>query len=76
MAYERVAGPLGDRRIDMAAALICAVLANVNKDSKSKAFEVDDFMPEWSAESTEPDTPDQIWSEVERAHAAFTRRGR
>lgn len=73
MAYERVSGPLGGRRIDLATALICAVLANVNKDSKSKAFEVDDFMPDWAAEQVESSTPDQIWSEVERAHAALTK---
>jgi hypothetical protein len=72
MAYERVAGPLGGRRIDYAAALISAVLANVNSSGKGKAFEVSDFLIEWSAEASEPMGPDDIWAEIERAHRAFT----
>ncbi|MGH3780698.1 MAG: phage tail assembly protein T [Pseudonocardiaceae bacterium] len=72
MAYEQVAGPLGSKRIDYAAALISAVLANVNSSAKSKAFSIDDFMVDWLVTTSEDAGPEGIWTEVERAHKAFT----
>ena len=40
------------RRLDARSALICAMLANINRDPKkrSKAFTVEDFMPKYEKE--------------------------
>jgi hypothetical protein len=64
MAYERVAGPLGSARVDVAAALVSAVIANVNREANGKAFEIKDFMPEWQAESNQSMSPDEVWQSI------------
>lgn len=74
MAYERVAGPLGGKRIDIGAALVSAVLANVNRAKGAPVFQLEDFLPEWGIQPAAPMSPDQIWSAVEQAHKAFTMR--
>ena len=40
------------KKLDARAALICAMLANINRDPKkrSKAFTVEDFMPKYEKE--------------------------
>src|SRR5262245_55035770 len=72
MAYERVAGPLGAHRIDVAGALVAAVVANVNRPSRSKSYDVEDFLPKWEYVAPEEMSPDQVWEAVRQAHAAFS----
>lgn len=48
-AFERLEGELGPARDDWRAAMIAAVIANVNKDKGRKAFEPGDFIPDWAA---------------------------
>jgi len=58
--------PLGDRRMDALFAMLCAVLANINRDPKrrSKAFEPKDFMPQWGGPPapTRKQTPKEQWA--------------
>lgn len=71
MAYERVAGPLGGRRIDVAAAVMSAVVANSNRDPKSRAVPVEDFLVNWDGPVRDTMSPEGIWAQVKQAHSAF-----
>lgn len=73
MAYERVAGPLGGQRIDVAAALISATIANVNREPRTQAYPVTDFLVDWDGPA-EPASmsPDELWAQIRQAHAAIT----
>lgn len=64
MAYERLTGPLGDRRGDLQAAIVAAVVANANR-SKGRALTPNDFVPVWDKR---PKTPEELWK---AAMAAF-----
>lgn len=44
--YEQIE-PFGDRRADLLAGIISAVIANVNRSKNTKAYTVKDFMPNW-----------------------------
>jgi hypothetical protein len=46
-AYERVNGPLGARRGDYHAALICTTIANALKGKKGRSKQLSDFLFEW-----------------------------
>lgn len=46
-AYERVAGPLGQERLDHLFAMLQATIGNVNRSRKQKAYEPAAFMPKW-----------------------------
>lgn len=50
MAFEAVAGPVGQLRGDFNAGTIAAVIANANRDSKKQPtpFFATDFVPDWS----------------------------
>lgn len=51
MAYFRLE-PFGEARADWRAAMLAALIANVNRDPKrGKPFRIADFMPEFNAES-------------------------
>ena len=60
------------KRSDQQAALICCVLANVNRDKrkKSKPFTVDDFMPKVIGKK-EKQTPQQQFEIVKMLNVAF-----
>lgn len=47
MAYEQMAGPLGPVRQDVLFAQLCAVVANAQRDKKSKKAQPKDFLPKW-----------------------------
>jgi len=57
-AYATVE-PFGEERADRRAALICMVMANLQKGKKQPAFELDDFMLQFG-EADEPLTPEQM----------------
>ncbi len=56
-AYERVAGPVGDERLDHLFAMLQATIVNVNRGKNQKASESAQFLPNWGIAkpaSTEP----------------------
>lgn len=60
-------------REDYRAALICAVLANVHRGKKRKAYSPKDFMPSQKNKGPQrpPQSPQQMLSFVEMLNAAF-----
>lgn len=58
MAFERIQG-LPDWRADLRIAQLCAIIANVYRDSRKrkKPFTAQDFMPDFSEKQGQ--TPDQ-----------------
>ena len=71
MAYEQLAGPLGPARDDILIAQLCAVVANSQKDKKSKKAKTKDFLPEWDKGRGEPQTWKQQKSMAQMLNAAF-----
>lgn len=53
-AYERVAGPVGDERLDHLFAMLQATIGNVNRSKKQKAYEPEAFMPKWGVAKPAP----------------------
>jgi len=73
-AFERLHGPLlVHERIDVAAAMVCAVMANVM--GGGKRFEPRDFLPKWGAEpqSDEHCSPSRRTSSDRRRHSCTPR---
>lgn len=60
MAYERISGPLGGRRTDIAAAIGASATANANR-SRRKPYKVTDFLPTWDRPKQ---SPEDMWSRV------------
>lgn len=71
MAYERLAGPLGGRRLDHAASIIAATVANANK-GKGAPRRPEQFLPAWGRKARGPMGPDEMWA---AARAANTKLG-
>jgi hypothetical protein len=46
-AYERMTGPLGPARVDMAAGIVAATVANVNRGKGKRSYKPADFMPKF-----------------------------
>jgi hypothetical protein len=47
MAFERVEGPLGPRRLDYVAAQICCTLVSLYTPRGKKRPKIDDFLVQW-----------------------------
>lgn len=62
MVYDSIE-PIGARRLDVLAAMLMALLANVNRNPKKrrKPFKPDDFMPEWWREPREQSLDQMLW---------------
>lgn len=58
-AYEQMAGPLGPVRQDALVAQLCAVVANSNRDKKSRPAKTKDFLPKWEKRG-----PAQSWQQT------------
>lgn len=71
MAYEQLAGPLGPARTDILVAQLCAVVANSQKDKKSKKAKPKDFLPDWDKGRGEPQTWQQTKGMAQALNAAF-----
>lgn len=71
MAYEQMTGPLGPERMDILAAQLCAVVANANRDRKSRAAKPKDFLPNWDRGKGEPQTWQQTKGIAQALNAAF-----
>lgn len=67
-AYERVAGPVGDERLDYLFAMLQATIANVNRSKKQKAYEAAAFMPKWgmAKESSGPMSGEEMLDAVKK----------
>ena len=54
--------PFGEWRADYRAGLICALIANVNRDPKKtpKPFSAADFMQQWDKEPVKPRKPQSL----------------
>lgn len=59
MAYYSIE-PFGERREDMRAAQICAILANIHRGEDTPPFSVDDFMPDFQRQPTKQDTVSRL----------------
>lgn len=53
MAYERLTGSIGLDRLDYHAALISERISNMLKGPNGRAFEIEDFLLRWKAQTTE-----------------------
>ena len=56
IAYEEIAGTLGPERDDILNAILCATIANANRDRKTRKATPKDFLPTWDQA---PQTADQ-----------------
>lgn len=56
IAYEEIAGPLGPERDDILNAILCATIANANRDRKTRKATPKDYLPTWDQA---PQTADQ-----------------
>lgn len=70
-AYEQMTGPLGPERDDILFAQLCAVVANSQKDKKSKKAKPKDFLPQWERTRGERQTWQQHKSIAKALNAAF-----
>lgn len=53
-AYEALTGPIGYERTDINAAIIAQTVANAHRRKRSRAFKIQDFIPEFKPRRTEP----------------------
>jgi len=53
LAYQQI-DPSGEDRADLRAAIIACVIANANRDPKSKPFTPSDFMPDFAPKRQPP----------------------
>lgn len=68
MAYERIAGPLGGERLDVAAGIVASTVANANRDKKSKVAKITDFMPTWDRRQQ---SDEEMWAAIRESHKAM-----
>lgn len=66
VAYERVAGPLGQERDDILTALVALVIANFS--GSKKRHKLDEFLPKWDRR---PQSADEQLSMVKALHVMF-----
>lgn len=70
MAYEQVAGPLGGRRIDHAAALITSAVLNANRGKGQPRRSPEQLLPEWGRPRARRRMgPDEMWTAAQAANA-------
>ena len=57
-AFEKIYGPiLIHERVDIAGALVAAILANINSKRK---YEISDFLPKWTGATRKAQTADEV----------------
>jgi len=69
MAYERIHGPLGQRRDDIHTATVMAMIANTNRPKGKSAIAVEKFLPDWDHDR--PKTDEDFWAAIREANAAM-----
>ncbi len=72
MAYYSLE-PFGEERADLRAAQLACLIANANRDPQKKRepFTVDDFMPKFDGEPSQPKGR-QTWQEQKEIFRALT----
>jgi hypothetical protein len=79
-AYERVAGPLGDARLDALFAQLLSLTANVNRPKRQRPYRPEQFMPKWDPEAPPERRPEMSGEDILRAvkgmQRSMSRRGR
>lgn len=65
--------PVGDRRLDVLAAIQMALIANINRDRKKRKnpYSAADFMPQWDKPETAEGNGARMLSVVEILNTAF-----
>ena len=63
IAYEKMSGPLGQRRGDIQAATIAATIANGNRGKKGRKFKLSDFLIPYGQQS-ERKSPMQLLAAI------------
>ncbi|MGH3933637.1 MAG: phage tail assembly protein T [Pseudonocardiaceae bacterium] len=71
MVYEKLTGPLGGRRLDIAAAIGAAAAVNANR-SRRRPYSVEDFIPVWSKPPRQAMSPEEMWAAVQRIQAGMS----
>lgn len=78
-AYERVAGPIGQERLDELFAMLMTIIANVNRSKKQRAYETRQFRPKWDPEAPPERRPEmsghQILDQVRKLNRRMGGRG-
>lgn len=64
--------PFGDRRMDLLIGLLCSVLANINRDPKTKPqpYKPEDFIIKWDGPTEVRQTEKQIFAFMKFIQAA------
>lgn len=68
-AFERIHGPLGQRRDDIHTAMIMAMIANVNRGKGKPAVKVEAFLPDWDHDR--PKTDEDMWAAIRQVNDAM-----
>jgi len=68
-AFERIHGPLGQRRDDIHTAMIMAMIANTNRPKGKAAIPVEKFLPDWDTDK--PATDEDFWAAIRQTHDAM-----
>lgn len=67
-----MAGPIGGERLDHLFAMLQALIANVNRGKRQRAFEADQFMPKWGrAKPKGPMSGEDMLAAVKRLHKSM-----
>lgn len=74
MVYEKLTGPLGGRRLDIAAAIGAAATINANR-KRRRPHRVEDFVPVWSKPARQAMSPEEMWAAVRRINAGMGGKG-
>jgi hypothetical protein len=72
-AYETVAGPIGQERLDYLFALLQVTIANVNRSKKSRPYKIDQFMPKWDPKPLPERRPEMSPEDMLRAAKRINR---
>ncbi|MDT0305060.1 phage tail assembly protein T [Streptomonospora wellingtoniae] len=65
IAFEKRAGPLGQRRGDIHMAVITSAIYNVNRKKGSKAIDPEKLLPKWDDYQSDED----MWAQIRAANA-------
>jgi len=68
-AFERVHGPIGQRRDDIHTAMIMAMIANTNRGKNKAPVPVEKFLPDWDTDK--PVTDEDFWAAIRQANDAM-----
>ena len=74
MAFLKTDGPPGGKRLDLAAGIIAATVANVNRGKSQKPFSPADFVPDFDDRPKQSQSWEEQMALVEQMKAAVAER--